>query len=352
VLEENLDAMLAWIEYQRRTAASAIPPALQRLDLTQERLDRQALLYNTGDHFGDWLTPSTLEGRPLHEAIGIAPALTSELVAPMFQVNTLRVTAQAAAALGQPRLAAELHARANLVGAAFAAEYIDADGKLPVELQGMYALALAFDLVPAALRSAAAGRLAALVEARGDRLDTGFLSVPHLLDALWDGGHREVARRLLRQRDMPSWLYEVDHGATTIWESWDAIAPDGSVREVSLNHCAFGCVDDWLYRRVAGIRATAPGFRSAVVEPDLECGLTEVRAHVGTPYGRLAVDWRIEDDEVVVTTTVPHGIVARLVVHAEATPLPAGTCTHRFPAATRVAERTASSATRARHATR
>jgi alpha-L-rhamnosidase len=352
VLEENLDAMLAWIEYQRRTAASAIPPALEGLELSRERLDRQALLYNTGDHFGDWLTPSTLEGKPLHEAIGIAPALTSELVAPMFQANTLRVTARAAAALGRDGLADDLDARADLVGAAFAAEYIDADGRLPVELQGMYALALAFDLVPAPLRPAAGARLAALVEARGDRLDTGFLSVPHLLDALWDSGHRDVARRLLRQREMPSWLYEVDRGATTIWEAWDAIAPDGQVREMSLNHYAFGCVDDWLYRRVAGIRATAPGFRSAVFEPDLECGLTEVRAHVGTPYGRLAVDWRIEDEEVVVTTTVPHGIDARLRTHAGETPLPAGTRTHRVPAPRRAGERSASGVTRSGHAPR
>src|ERR1700712_4727659 len=131
---------------------------------------------------------------------------------------------------------------------------------------------------------------------------------------------------------MPSWLYEVDQGATTIWEAWDAIAPDGTVREVSLNHYAFGCVDDWLYRRLAGIRATAPGFRSAVLEPDLACGLSEVRAHVGTPYGRLGIEWRIEDDEVVLTATVPHGIEARLVIYAGETPLPAGVRTHRFPA--------------------
>ena len=47
----------------------------------------QALLYNTGMHFGDWLTPSTMEGKPMHEAIGIAPALTSEYIAPMFQAQ-------------------------------------------------------------------------------------------------------------------------------------------------------------------------------------------------------------------------------------------------------------------------
>ena len=208
VLADNLDAMLAWIEFQRGAA------------------------YATGDHFGDWLTPSTPEGRPLHEAIGIAPALTGALLAPMFQARTLTVTAQAARVLGRDPLADDLDRRAGAVRDAFAAAHVDADGRLPVDLQGPYVLALAFDMLPSRHRPAAAAHLAALVEASGGRLDTGFLSVPHLLDVLWDNGYRDLARRVLWQPEMPSWLYEVDHGATTIWESWDAIAPDGTVREV------------------------------------------------------------------------------------------------------------------------
>ncbi|GGN49717.1 hypothetical protein FHR83_009097 [Actinoplanes campanulatus] len=152
------------------------------------------------------------------------------------------------------------------------------------DLQGMYVLALAFDMLPPPLRTGAAARLATLVEARGGRLDTGFLSVPYLLDVLWDHGYRDLARRVLWQSEMPSWLYEVDRGATTVRESWDAMAPDGTVRPVSLNHYAFGCVDDWLYRRVAGIRPTSPGYRTVTIDPDLSCGVEWVRAHVGTPY--------------------------------------------------------------------
>jgi alpha-L-rhamnosidase len=183
-----------------------------------------------------------------------------------------------------------------------------ADGRLPVELQGPYALALAFDMLPETVRSAAAAHLAGLVEARGDRLDTGFLSVPYLLDVLWDHGYRDLARRVLWQAQVPSWLYEVDHGATTIWESWDAVAPGGAVREVSLNHYAFGCVDDWLYRRVAGIRPTSPGYATATVEPDFAIGVDEVEAHVGTPYGRLAVAWRRNGDAFDLRVTVPYGV--------------------------------------------
>ncbi|GIF19230.1 alpha-L-rhamnosidase [Actinoplanes tereljensis] len=281
VLEENLDAMLAWVDAPQ-----------------------------PGSGFGDWLTPSTLEGRPIHEAIGIAPALTGALVAPMFQARTLTVTALAARALGRYTLADQLERRADGVRAEFAAAHVSADGRLPVDLQGPYALALAFGMIPGPLRAAAAARLAALVEARGHRLDTGFLSVPYLLDALWDNGYPELARRVLWQSEMPSWLYEVDRGATTIWESWDAIAPDGTVRAGSLNHYAFGCVDDWLYRRVAGIQPTSPGYRTAVIEPDLAIGVDSVRAHVGTPYGRLAVAWHRAGDTAEIQVTVPPGITA------------------------------------------
>ncbi|MEV6302995.1 family 78 glycoside hydrolase catalytic domain [Actinoplanes sp. NPDC051861] len=304
VLAENFDAMLAWIAYQR----------------TPE--------YSESLHFGDWLTPSTIEGRPLHEAIGVAPALTGPLIAPMFRAQSLTLAARAARVLGRPE-AAELESEAGRVRAEFAASSVSEDGRLPVELQGLYVLALAFDLIPARARSAAAARLAELVESRGGRLDTGFLSVPHLLDVLWDTGRRDLARRVLWQSEAPSWLYQVDNGATSIWESWDAVGPDGPRRELSLNHYAFGCVDDWLYRRVAGIRAAAPGYREVVFEPDFEAGAGEVRAHVGTPFGRVGVGWRRRDGEVRVWGTVPEGVVARLVLPGGEISLPAGEFDHR-----------------------
>ncbi len=186
VLEENYDAMARWIEYQRVTAAAELPAALAEVTLLDERRRAQALLYNSGMHFGDWLTPSTMESGPLHEAIMIAPTLTSEYVAPMFQAQTLTLASRAAGVLGRETDAADFAARAALVRAAFAAEYVDAGGDLPVRLQGVYVLALAFDMVPSSVRSGTAARLVELVHERGDRLDTGFLSTPYLLDVLCD----------------------------------------------------------------------------------------------------------------------------------------------------------------------
>ncbi|MDR7187714.1 alpha-L-rhamnosidase [Microbacterium sp. BE35] len=331
VLEENLDAMLRWIEYQRATAAAELPESLAGADLDAPRVRAQALLYNSGAQFGDWLTPSTMEGRPMHEAIGIAPALTGEYLAPMFQANTLTIAARAAAVLGRETDAAGLAERAAQVRTAFAAEYVDADGDLPVRLQGVYVVALAFDMIPAELRARTAARLGELIRERGNRLDTGFLSTPYLLDVLCENGYADVARALLWQSEMPSWLYEVDRGATTIWEAWDAISPDGQIRPMSLNHYAPGSVDDFLYRQVAGIRSTAPGYRTAVIAPDFEAGLDHVRAHVGTPYGRLAVHWSVAGDAASVTVDVPHGMSARLAMSQGEIALEAGRSRHTLP---------------------
>jgi len=301
VLEENVDAMRRFVE--QRDAAGSGTPALE---------------------FGDWLAPSTLEGGPLHERIAVAPELTGPLIAPMFQAQSLTLLARIVGVLGRSEEQARLEERARAVRARFAARHVDADGRLPVELQGVYVLALAFDMVPAGVRDRTVQRLVALVEERGDRLDTGFLSVPYLLDVLWEAGHRDLARRVLLQRRGPSWLYEVDHGATTIWESWDGIAPDGSPHPTSYNHYAFGCVDDWMYRRIAGIRPATPGYREAVLEPDVDGGLEAAAAHVTTPYGRLAIDWRRTGGAVVVETEVPVGVAATLRLDGRDRPLAAG----------------------------
>ncbi|MBW9121876.1 family 78 glycoside hydrolase catalytic domain [Microbacterium trichothecenolyticum] len=327
-LEENFEAMLDWIEYQRATARAELPASLAGLALDEARADAQALLYNTGAQFGDWLTPSTMEGRPTHEAIGIAPALTGEYLAPMFQAHTLTIAARAAAVLGRRTDAADLAERAAQVRAAFAAEYVDAYGDLPVRLQGLYVVALAFDMIPTELRAHTAARLVELIRERGNRLDTGFLSTPYLLDVLCDSGYLDVARTLLWQSEMPSWLYEVDRGATTIWEAWDAISPDGEIRPMSFNHCSPGSVDDFLYRRVAGIRSTAPGYRTAVIAPDFRASLTHVRAHVGTPFGRLAVEWSIAGDTASVTVDVPWGVTARLLTPGGGVAVEAGRSRH------------------------
>ncbi|SHE25031.1 alpha-L-rhamnosidase [Actinomyces glycerinitolerans] len=311
-LRANYPAMRAWVEMQSRQAATELPPRLRGADWEDtdrtsgwEALDeattaRQRLLWNSRMHFGDWLAPSTLtSGAP--DAIMAAPHLTSEFVGAAFHAEALRTLAQVAQVLGHSDDAAAYRERWEAVRAAVAAEYIGADGAMAPDLQGMYVLALAFDIVGAddpdggVRRRAVADRLVRLVHEAGDHLDTGFLSVPFLLDVLVDSGHADAAWAVLMQDTVPSWLYEVAEGATTIWESWDAVAPDGTVGAMSFNHYAFGCVDDWLFRRLGGIVPTEPGYRRVRVAPLTGGPVSWARSHRDTPFGRVEVAWERVD---------------------------------------------------------
>ncbi|WP_067242888.1 alpha-L-rhamnosidase [Microbacterium resistens] len=318
-LRDNLDAMRAWVEYQTADAAATHPSRIDPDTASEEVLARHRLLWNGQPNFGDWLAPSTLDGsRPeaagLDEfsAIMLAPQLTAELTGPLFQIRSLDLYAASAAALGEHDTAARAREQAAAVRAAFAAEYVGEDGRIGPDMQGIAVLALAFDAVPAEIRPRVVERLVELVHAAGDHLDTGFVSVPFLLDVLWDNGHRDLARTLLTQDTAPSWLYEVDHGATTIWESWHAVHEDGTVERMSMNHYAFGCVVDWIMRRQAGIEAIEPGYRVTRISPDLDGPLDHCRAHVDAPAGRIAVDWRRRDADADLTVEIPIGVRARL----------------------------------------
>ena len=135
----------------------------------------------------------------------------------------------------------------------------------------VYALALEWALLPTdEQRHRAGDRLADLVRSSGFRISTGFVGTPLICDALTAPGHLDVAYRLLLQTGCPSWLYAVTMGATTVWERWDAMLPDGTINPgqmTSFNHYALGAVADWLHRTVAGLAPAAPGYRELLVRP-------------------------------------------------------------------------------------
>lgn len=314
VLADNYPAMVAWVEYQIRSAAEGVPPRLAGVELSDAQRERQQYLWNTVPHFGDWLAPSTLRGSEGSQMN--APRRTGEVVGCLFHGRTLEIVAQVAEVLGHDADAERYRRRADRVWEAFAAEYIGDDGRILGDLQGPSVLALAFGAVPERLRGAVVDRLVELIHEAGDHLDTGFVSVPFLLDVLWTHGHRDLALTLLWQDTAPSWLYEVDRGATTIWEGWEAIQPDGVVTDLSFNHYAFGCVDDWMYRRLGGLQATTPGFRRSRIEPAFTSGLDDVSATIETPYGALQCEWHRRGDQVEVEVHVPSNTTSTIVLPA------------------------------------
>lgn len=281
IAAEMLPAMRAWVD---AVAAAAGP----------------GRLWETGFQYGDWLDPTVTRPDKAKADPG--------LVATAYFFRSAELVARAS----PPAEATPYATLAREIGEAFRAAYVTPAGRLASDAPSAYALALAFGLVPEAQRQAAADRLAFLLRAGGYRMATGFLGTPVVLDALLDNGHEAAAENLLLQTMCPSWLYPLSMGATTMWERWDAIRPDGSLHPsgmTSLNHYALGSVGDVLHRRVAGLSIEGSTVH---VRPWFVEALTWAEAEHDTPPGRARVRWKRSGEAIAVEATVPHGASGRI----------------------------------------
>jgi alpha-L-rhamnosidase len=136
---------------------------------------------------------------------------------------------------------------------------------------------------------------------------------------LSQNGRINEAYDLLLKEDYPSWLYQVTKGATTIWEHWDGLKPDGTMWSAnmnSFNHYAYGAIGDWLYRVVAGldIDAERPGYKHIIMKPQPGGGLTYAEAGLTTIYGKAAIKWSIEESDMIVNISIPHNTTASVTL--------------------------------------
>ncbi len=289
ILDEQYPSMKAWVEYMRRAAG-------------------QSYLWNTGFSFGDWLAFATTNAD--------YPGATTDkdLIQTAYYARSTELLAKTAKALGKKEDAAEYEELEGKITNAFQKEFVTPNGRLASNTQTAYALALAFGLLPESERAEAAARLAADVRKFG-HLTTGFLGTPVLCKALSDYGYLNEAYMLLNRTEYPSWLYPVTKGATTIWERWDGIKPDGSFQDPSMNsfnHYAYGAIGDWMYRVVAGIEIdeSEPGYKHILIEPHPGGGLTHASASVESMYGRVSSGWEIADGKLTLKIEVPANTTA------------------------------------------
>ena len=187
----------------------------------REKRPYQAYLWETGFQFGEWLEPDESFGPKIVTGILKRMLFSAPLVATAYFAHSTHLLAETARVLGKDNDAREYEALHQRIQEAYRAVFIDQDGRIRPEKQASYVHALAFDLVPPALQQAAVDHLVRLIQENGDHLCTGFLSTPYLCHVLSEHGRLEVAYALLKQDTMPSWLYQVKKGATTIWETWD-----------------------------------------------------------------------------------------------------------------------------------
>ncbi|WP_240605871.1 glycoside hydrolase family 78 protein [Planctomonas deserti] len=273
-------------------------------------------LWSSGFQYGDWLDPDA----PVDNPAG--GKTDRHLVATAYLCKTTREMAETADLLGAHNDAEEFRTLAERVRTAFLDEYVTRSGRVVNESATAYALAISFDIVSEQQRGKAGDRLAELVAKAGYKISTGFAGTPLLTDALSSTGHLAEAYLLLMQKEAPSFLYPVTMGATTIWERWDSVLPDGTLNATgmtSLNHYALGAVSDWLHRVVGGLSAAEPGYRRIRIAPQPGGGLTHARVEHDTVHGKAEVKWQLSDGEMQLDVLIPEGTSAtvELPLHPE-----------------------------------
>ncbi len=252
--------------------------------------------------YGDW--------------VPAGPPTPRDVVATAYFAYVVKLMAEMASAIGNSEDARRFERLFSDIKSAFVKAYVQPDGRIKGETQTAYALAIDIGLLPDELVPLAAQHLVKDIEGREWHLATGFVGTRHLLWALTKIGRTDVAYRLLLQETYPSWLYMVRMGATTIWERWNSILPDGRIHEPSMNsfnHYAFGCVGEWLFGIVAGIQELEPGFKRIRIRPIAD-GFSFVRARYHSVRGLIAVEWRKENGRFHLQVQVPANTTALVFV--------------------------------------
>ena len=283
--------------------------------------------------FGDWLDPDAPHDKPYKAKTHFGFVGTSYLA------YSSGLVADAEALFGDERAAAFYRELQTRSAASAWSHWSDNAMATPTGC----ALAIELEIAPKALHQTLGKRLATLVAKNGFRIGTGFVGTPLVLPALTRTGQLETAYRLLLNRDCPGWLYQVDNGATTIWERWDAVRPDGGkwsgnrdeaglAAMISFNHYAYGAVVAWLYNAIAGLNVdmTKDPGEQLTLAPLPGGSLKWARSHIGTPYGRFAVAWERSEKELSIKAEVPAGASAAFAT-------PSGWRSRDFGTSTRLA---------------
>lgn len=312
ILEENYGAMEKWMAYIKDRAENVHPKEYEFWD--EKHKERSKYLWNTDFHYGDWLIPSLVLGNPDGSIMMQTAYATMAVVAPAYFAFSAKTMVKVSQILGKTEEAEYYQELYNKIRKAFIEEYVHEDGTMDADFQGIYVIALKNNLVSEEVKPKMVEHLCNMIEENGGCLDTGFLSILFLMDVLCENQRRDVAYKLMFQTKCPSWLYEVEKGATTMWESWGAIAEDGTVSTYSYNHYAFGCVGEWMYREMGGLQAMEAGYKKIRVAPAFDCGLEWAKVKEETPYGTAAVLWKKEDEKIRMEVEIPANTTAEIMV--------------------------------------
>lgn len=292
ILEENWKCMHEWVDY-----------------IANHCEDNG--LWQTGYQYGDWLALDK------EESADRTGATDKYLIANAYYLYVTELVKKTAEILGKTEEADKYQKLYEKTLEEFRQEYYTSTGRIVSETQTGAILSLYFNLAREQDRERIMKTLLTNIENHKNHLATGFVGTPYICHTLSENGAHEMAGTLFMKEDYPSWLYAVNMGATTIWERWNSIMPDGTFDESgmnSLNHYAYGSIGDWMYRKVAGLNQLEPGYKKFLVKPMLVKGIEEVHLQYESVYGNIESHYSCRNGKIHVRVVVPANTTAVIVL--------------------------------------
>ncbi len=270
------------------------------------------LIWEKSFSFGDWVA---LDAKP-GSYLGATP---TSLVSTSFYALSTQILAKSAKLLGKDEDEHKYTKLYEEIKVAFNRKFMGRDNRPLSRTQTSCILPLVFDLLSPEQTGPTVDLLCELLDEHDGHLCTGFVGTPYICKALSDNGKLKQAYDLLLKQDYPSWLYQVTQGATTIWEHWDGLKPDGTMWSPdmnSFNHYAYGAVGEWLYTVVAGLNIDEekPGFKHAIIRPRIGGGLSFAEASHLSPYGEIKSRWEIQGEKVILEVSIPANTTATILL--------------------------------------
>ncbi len=290
ILEENWKCMHEWVDYIRNQCG-------------------ENGLWQSGYQYGDWLALDK------EESADRTGATDKYMIANAYYLYVTDLVKQTAGILGLEEEEKKYQELYDTVLEAFRQEYYTNTGRIVSETQTGAVLSLYFNLAREKDRKRILQNLKTNIENHKNHLATGFVGTPYLCHALSENGEHELAATIFMKEDYPSWLYAVNMGATTVWERWNSIMPDGSFDVSgmnSLNHYAYGSVGDWMYRKVAGVSQSEPGYKKFKIQPMFVKGIEEAGVEFESVYGKIESKWRCKDGKIHGWVRVPANTTAEI----------------------------------------
>ena len=302
--------IIPWTIYKvygdKEMLAEQFPMMKNWVDYIHARVSKNGL-WQSGFQYGDWLALDK------EESADRTGATDKYMIANAYYLYVTDLVKKTAELLGKDEEAKKYADLYETTLDAFQREYYTETGRIVSETQTGAIISLYFNLAREKDRKRILNTLLTNIGNHKNHLATGFVGTPYICHTLSENGAHEMAATLFMKEDYPSWLYAVNMGATTIWERWNSIKPDGTFDESgmnSLNHYAYGSVGDWMYRKVAGLSQLEPGYKKFQVKPMFVKGIEEWGTEFESVYGKIVANTYCKNGKIHVHVEVPANTTA------------------------------------------